>query len=219
MSDRAWTILGTGIGALSIGLSLFARVNIRIGIGGIAAGVLIMAYGLIHDRLYANKLSLQFTEDPPYIFRDAKYRYRAEFRLGVSGSRRIPPDITVLVTNIQPTPTSYPHFRADYPYSLPRRGESGDREVLFHLGSAWKNTEGTPIFSGIQVDAKGEADPFPMDPHEIWDVALKVIAADARSLDAWFSIGPDANGNVRVSRHNWKPTSLEIGQQSERSVR
>jgi hypothetical protein len=50
-----------------------------------------------------------------------------------------------------------------------------------------------------------------MESHEVRDVALKVIAADARSLDARLSIGPDANGKVRVNRHNWKPISQQYG--------
>ena len=208
VSDRAWAIIGAGISALSVGVSLFAPVNKWIGIGGIVAGVLITAYGVFHDRQYANKLSLVFTQDPPYTFRDTRPGYRAEFRVGVRGSRRIPPDVKVSVTNIQPTPSSHPHFRADYPYSLPQRGQNSDRELLFQLGTAWNNTEGSPIFSGIQMDTRGEPDTFAMDRHEIWDVALKVVAADAKSLDAWFSVAPDATGKVRVSRHDWKPITL-----------
>jgi len=208
VSDRAWAIIGAGISALSVGVSLFAPVNKWIGIGGIVAGVLITAYGVFHDRLYANKLSLVFTQDPPYTFRDTRPGYWAEFRVGVRGSRRIPPDVKVSVTKIQATPSSHPHFRADYPYSLPQRGQNSDRELLFQLGTAWNNTEGSPIFSGIQMDARGEPDTFAMDRHEIWDVALKVVAADAKSLDAWFSVAPDATGKVRVSRHDWKPITL-----------
>jgi hypothetical protein len=34
------------------------------------------------------------------------------------------------------------------------------------------------------------------------------MAADARNLDAWISIAPDADGKVRVSRHDWKPITL-----------
>jgi hypothetical protein len=189
-------------------VSLFAPVNKWIGIGGVVAGVLITAYGVFHDRLYANKLSLVFTQDPPYTLRDTRPGYRAEFRLGVRGSRRIPPDVKVFVTNIQPIPSSHPHFRADYPYGLPQAGQNGDRELLFQLGAAWNNTEGTPIFSGIQMDTRGEPDTFAMDRHEIWDVALKAVAADAKGLDAWFSVAPDATGKVRASRHDWKPITL-----------
>ena len=208
VSDRAWTIIGAGITALSVGVSLFAPINKWIGIGGIIAGVLVAAYGVVHDRLYANKLSLVFRQDPPYTCRDASPGYRAEFWVGVRGSRRIPPDVKVFVTNIQPTPSAHSHFRTDYPYSLPQRGQNGDRELLFQLGAAWNNTEGTPFFSGIQMDTKGEPDTFAMDRHETWDVALKVVAADAKSLDAWFSVAPDATGKVRVSRHDWKPITL-----------
>ena len=207
VSDRAWAIIGVGISALSVGVSLFAPVNKWIGIGGIAVGILITAYGVFHDRLYANKLSLVFTQDPPYTFRDTGPGYRAEFRLGVRGSRRIPKDVKVFVTNIQPKPSSHP-FRADYPYSLPQRGQNGARELLFQLGATWNNTEGTPIFSGIQMDTRGEPDTFVMDRHEIWDVALKVVAAGAKGLDAWFSVAPDATGKVRASRHDWKPMTL-----------
>jgi hypothetical protein len=208
VSDRAWTIIGVGISALSVGVSLFAPVNRWIGIGGIVAGVLIAAYGVLRDKLYANELSLVFTQDPPYTFRDPGTAYRAEFRLGVRGSRRIPPDVKVFVTNIQPIPSSHPHFRADYPYSLPQRGPHGDRELLFQLGAVWNNIEGTPFFSGIQMDTRGEPDTFAMDRHETWDVALKVVAADATGLDAWFSVAPDATGKVRASRHDWKPITL-----------
>jgi hypothetical protein len=207
VSHRAWSIIGAGISALS-GVSLFAPVNKWIGISGIVAGVLIAAYGVFHDKLYANKLSLVFTGDPPYIVRDTKHGDRTEFRLGVRGSRRMPPDVKLFVTNIQPTPSAHPHFRADYPYSLPQRGQNGDRERLFQLGAAWERTDGTPMFSGIQMDTAGEPDTFVMDRHEIWDVALKVVAADTKSVAAWFSIAPDATGRVRVSRHDWRPGTL-----------
>jgi len=208
VSDRAWVIVGAGISALSVGVSLFAPVNKWIGISGIVAGVLITAYGVFHDRLYANQLSLVFSEDPPYTFCDTSQGYRVEFRLGVRGSRRIPQDVKVLVTNIQPIPNLHPSFRGEYPYSLPQRGQNGDRELLFQLGAAWKNTEGAPIFSGIQMDARGEPDTFTLQQHEIWDVALEVVAAEAKHLEAWFSVAPDASGKVRASRHTWKPLSL-----------
>jgi len=210
MSSRARTIVGVGIPIIAVGVVLFFAVPTRRAAGQvvIVAGALMTACGLVHDRLYSNRLSLVFTEDPPYIVSDTKDGYRAEFRLGVRGSRRVPHDVKVLVTNVQPTPSSYPTFRADYPYSLPQRGAHGNREVLFQLGAAGKNTEGAAIFSGIQLDSRGEPDTLAMGRHEIWDVALKVIAADARSLDAWISIAPDADGKVRVSRHNWKPITL-----------
>src|SRR6202022_527287 len=111
---------------------------------------------------------------------------------------RIPQNVTVLVTNIQPTPSSHPYFRADYPYSLPQRDQIGEREVLFQLGATWNNSEGTPIFCGIQVDTKGEPDTFTMKPGEIWDVALQVNSADARSCAAWMSVAVDAHGKVKV---------------------
>jgi hypothetical protein len=206
VSGRAWAIIGAGISALSIGVSLFAPVNTWIGLGGIVAGLLITAYGVFRDRLDANQLSLVFTQDPPYTVRDTGPG--AEFLLGVRGSIRIPPDVKVLVTNIRPTPSSHPHFRAEYPYSLPQRGQHGDRELLFQLGAAWQDTAGTPIFSGIQMDTSGEPDTFAMDRHEVWDVALKVVAADKKSLEAWFSVAPDATGRVRASRHDWKPITL-----------
>jgi hypothetical protein len=210
MSDRAWTIIGVGIGVIAVGATLlFALTSQRVpGEVVIVAGGLITAYGVLHDTLYANRLMLVFWGEPPYTCQDATYGYRVEFRLGVRGSRRIPQDIKVLVTNIQPIPSAYPYFRADYPYSLPPGGSNGDRELLFHLGAAWNAAEGTPIFSGIQMDQKGEPDTFAMGRHETWDVALKVVAADAKSLDAWISVAPDANGRVRTSRHNWKPVNL-----------
>jgi hypothetical protein len=210
MSGRAWTILGVGISVAALGVTLFFALTSKKAPGEvvIVAGGLITAYGLVHDKLYSNKLAVAFWDEPPYTFRDAKYGYRVEFRLGVRGSRRIPQDIKVLVSNIQPRPSSHPYFRADYPYSLPLLGSNGDRELLFQLGAAWNTAEGTPIFSGIQMDEKGAPDTLVMGQREIWDVALKVVAADAKSLDVWLSVAPDANGRVRVSRHNWKPISL-----------
>jgi hypothetical protein len=208
MSDRAWTIIGAGIGALSIGVSLLVPVNKWIGIGGIVVGVLITAYGIVHDRLNSNKLSLVFSEDPPYTFRDSKYQYRVEFRLGVRGSRRLPRDVKVLVTNIQPQPNQFPYFRADYPYSLAQRDQIGERELLFQFGAAWNNAEGAPIFCGIQVDTRGEPDTFMMKLGEMWDVALRVHSADAGSCEAWMSVAVDAHGRVKVRRYSWKPITL-----------
>jgi hypothetical protein len=210
MSDRTWTVIGVGISLVALGIALFFAWPKRQALGEVVilAGVLITAYGLLHDRLHSNTLSLAFSREPPYTVRDAGYVYRAEFRLGVRGSRRIPQGVKVLVTNIQPRPRSYPDFRADYPYSLSECGSNGDRELLFQLGTVWNKTEGTPIFCGIQMNARGEPDTFVMERREIWDVALRVVAGDSKSFDAWVSIAPDANGKIRVSRHDWKPTSL-----------
>ncbi len=66
------------------------------------------------------------------------------------------------------------------------------------------------------MDTRGEPDTFAMDRHEIWDVALKVVAADAKSFDAWFSVAPDATGKVRVSRHDWKPITTTLSDSQRR---
>jgi hypothetical protein len=207
MSDRAWTIFGAGISALSVGLSLFAPVDKWIGICGLVAGVLITVYGLVHDRLRSNRLSLVFSEEPPYTFRDSSYLYRVEFRLGIRGSRRVPKDVKVLVTNIQPMPTEYPHFREDYPYHLPQLSQKDDREILFQLGTTWISSERDLIFCGIQMDPSSGPDKLRLRPREIWDVAIQVISADAKSIEAWLMVAA-VNGKLRVRRQRWKPVGL-----------
>jgi hypothetical protein len=208
MSDRAWGIVGAGIGALSIGVTFFAPVNKWIGIGGIVAGVLITAYGVIHDRLSSNKVWLVFSEDPPYTFRNGTYVYQVEYRVGVRGSRRVPKEAQVQVTNLEATPNPHPRLRADYPYNLPQRGQNGDRELLFDLLTTSKNAQGDLFIRGIQKDAGGDPDVFVIRPGEIWDIALLVFCTDARSLEAWFIVAVDAGGNVKVRRYSHKPATL-----------
>jgi len=209
MSDRAWTISGVGVSVLALGLALFFALptNKLIGEVGIAFGVLITGYGLVHDRLQSNKLSLVFSENPPYIFSDTEYVYRVNYRLGVRGLRQLPKEVKVLVTNIQPRPSEYPFFRADYPYLLPQLSQKDDREILFQLATTWISSAGDLIVCGIQMNPVGEPDKLRIQPGEIWDVAIQVISADAKSIEAWFMIAA-VKGKLRVRRHRWKPSGL-----------
>jgi hypothetical protein len=212
MSDRAWTILGAGGAAVGIGLTVFfglpkSEAAKWFGVALILGGILIIIYSVVNDRISSNKMSLVFSAEPPYTFHDAKYKYQVEYRLGVRGSSRVPKDVKVLVINIQPRPTESPHFRADYPYQLPFLSPKDDRELLFQLGTTWISSEGDLIFCGIQMESNGEFAKLHFRAHEIWDVAIRVIAADAKSIEAWFLIAA-VNGSLRVRRHQWTPAGL-----------
>jgi hypothetical protein len=208
MSPKILMAIGIGLVAGGVVLVFVWPTRHVLSAGVVVAGLLIAAFAFRLLRLHSNELSLVFTNQPPYTVSDTGHGYRAEFCLGVLGSRRLPHDVNVLVTNIQPRPSSHLHFRAEYPYRLPQRGTNGDRELLVQLGAARHTIEGVPVFSGIQMDSTGEPDQFAMQRDEIWDVALHVTAADAKGFDAWISVAPDASGHVRVSRHDWKPATL-----------
>jgi hypothetical protein len=49
MSDRAWTILGVGVGCLGLGVAVLVPRIKLVGMLGIFAGPLISLYGLAHD--------------------------------------------------------------------------------------------------------------------------------------------------------------------------
>jgi hypothetical protein len=190
MSDRSWTILGTGLGLLGLGLTLwFALDGYKPATGALtAAGVLVTVYGFVQDRIRANKLSLVFSEEPPYTFPDTSKVYQVSYRIGVRGSKRVPRDVKLMVTNIQPTPTEHPYFRADYPYHLRQLSQKDDKEILFQFVDTWISSESDLIVCGIQMDKRDEPEKLRIKDREIWDVALKVVSDDAGSVEGWLRV-------------------------------
>src|SRR6516164_5575777 len=156
MSPKISMAIGIGLVAGGVVLVFVWPTRHVLSAGVVVAGLLIAAFAFRLLRLHSNELSLVFTNQPPYTVSDTGHGYRAEFCLGVLGSRRLPHDVNVLVTNIQPRPSSHLHFRAEYPYRLPQRGTNGDRELLFQLGAARNTIEGVPEFTGIQMNSTGE---------------------------------------------------------------
>jgi hypothetical protein len=58
------------------------------------------------------------------------------------------------------------------------------------------------------MDTTGKPDTLTMKSGEVWDVALQVLSADAKSLEAWMSVAVDVGGKLKVRRYSWKPVSL-----------
>jgi len=206
MSDRAWTILGVGVASLSVGLTVVFPNNKAIGYVGILVGLLITIYGMLHDRIRSNKVSVVFSADPPYTFKDPNDADHTAYRIGVRGSRRLPKDVKLLVTKIHSHPTE-PMFRGDYPYQLECLSQADERELLFGFASSWISSVGDRIVCGIQKDARGEFEKIRMQPNEIWDVTIRVISTDSKPLEVWMMVAA-VKGALKVRQPSHKPATL-----------
>ena len=202
MFDRAHAIAVAGLTVIGIGLTLFLANYKLSGEIGMVAGAVLTVVGVTYWFIHLNVISVISSENPPYTFHD---RF-VHFRIGVRGSKKLPQDVKLLVTSIQPRPTE-PLFRADYPYHLPQFAQKDAREILFQLATTWNSSESQVVVSGIQMDYRGKPDSLQIRPDEIWDLALAAVSADAKPKEAWVRIDA-THGKLRVRRLSRKPAVL-----------
>lgn len=57
------------------------------------------------------------------------------------------------------------------------------------------------------MDKSGEAEKLRMQEREGWDVALKAVSDDAKSVDGWMRVAA-VNKRLKVRQLQWKPAEL-----------